>query len=164
MEAKSISLRDEKTILFATFSFMLIPLRSAHTRRPAYTLRLYLLLHQSLETQHCRSYKVPIPWTQGPQGPPQENPRAPPHPHPHPHTQGRGGEGAQGPRGPLGKMGPWGPLGLFRSHSEWQVIPKPVRMERPFRMDGCSEWRAIPCVHSAAKTTNRKPADLFGWI
>ena len=76
----------------------------------------------------------------------------------------RGGEGAQGPRGPLGKIGPWGPLGLFRSHSEWQVIPEPVRMERPFRMDGSSEWKAIPCVHSAAKTPNRMPADLFGWI
>ena len=90
-----------------------------------------------------------------------------------PTNQGNGTQGDQmGPKGgnprapsaPFGGMGPWGPLGLFRSHSEWQVIPKPVRMERPFRMDGSSEWKAIPCVHSAAKTPNRMPADLFGWI
>ena len=41
--------------------------------------------------------------------------------------------------------------GLFRNHSEWYVIPKPVRMERPFRMDGSSEWKAMPCVHIVAK-------------
>ena len=28
---------------------------------------------------------------------------------------------------------------LFRSHFEWKVIPEPVRLERPFRMDGPSE-------------------------
>jgi len=89
--------------------------------------------------------------TPGTPPPPQENPQGPLH-LPTPHPQGRA-EGAQGPRGPLGKMGPWGPLGLFRSHSEWSVIPKPVR--RPFRTDGPSEWKVIPCVHTVAKMPNR---------
>ena len=117
-----------------------IPLRSAHTRRPAYTLRLYLLLHQSLETQHCRSYKVPIPWTQGPQGPPPtpRKPQGPPSPLPTPPPPGEGGKGPKGPGGRWERWAHgalWGyseaiPNGkLFRSQSEWK---------------GRSEWMALP--------------------
>ena len=89
-------------------------------------------------------------------------------------TQGRGGKGAFGA---LWGMGPRGPLGLYRSHSEWNPVStgrylrreghsfrkKAVRMERPFRMDGSSEWKAVPCVHTAAKTPNRMSADLVGF-
>ena len=89
-------------------------------------------------------------------------------------TQGRlrrpGGIGGAG-------AGPWGPVGLYRSHSEWYPVStgrylrreghsfrkKAVRMERPFRMDGSSEWKAVPCVHTAAKTPNRMSADLVGF-
>ena len=132
-----------------TFWQKTIPLRSAHTRRPAYTLRLYLFLHQSLETQHCRPYLIEIPGggardpkgTQGDQMGPKGGARGP----------------QRAPSAPFGGMGPWGPLGLFRSHSEWSVIPKPVR--RPFRTDGPSEWKVIPCVHTVAKMPNR-----FKWI
>ena len=102
----------------------------------------------------------PLGWTQG-------DPREP--------------QGAQGyrraPSAPLGGMGPRGPLGLYRSHSEWNPVStgrylrreghsfrkKAVRMERPFRMDGSSEWKAVPCVHTAAKTPNRMSADLVGF-
>ena len=102
----------------------------------------------------------PLGWTQG-------DPREP--------------QGAQGyrraPSAPLGGMGPRGPLGLYRSHSEWYPVStgrylrreghsfrkKAVRMERPFRMDGSSEWTAVPCVHTAAKTPNRMSADLVGF-
>ena len=144
-----------KIQLYTFWPKMQIHRRSAHTRRPAYTLRLYLLLYPSLETQHCRPYLIEIPGG-GTQGIPREPKGIKWDP--------RGGQGPRAPSAPFGGMGPWGLLGLFRSHSEWQVIPKPVRMERPFRMDGSSEWKAIPCVHSAAKTPNRMPADLFGWI
>ena len=41
----------------------------------------------------------------------------------------RGGQGPRAPSAPSGGMGPWGPLGLFRSHSEWKVIPEPLQME-----------------------------------
>ena len=102
----------------------------------------------------------PLGWTQG-------DPREP--------------QGAQGyrraPSAPLGGMGPRGPLGLYRSHSEWYPVStgrylrregqsfrkKAVRMERPFRMDGSSEWKAVPCVHTAAETPNRMSADLVGF-
>ena len=49
---------------------------------------------------------------------------------------------------------------------DWKVFAsrkKAVRMERPFRMDGPSEWKAVPCVHAAAKTPNRMSADLVGF-
>ena len=102
----------------------------------------------------------PLGWTQG-------DPREP--------------QGAQGyrraPSAPLGGMGPRGPLGLYRSHSEWNPVStgrylrreansfrkKAVRRERPFRMDGSSEWKAVPCVHTAAETPNRMSADLVGF-
>ena len=66
----------EKSILFATLSFMLvlcwnlahfglplatlwvIPLRSAHTRRPAYTLRQNPLRHLTFETPFPRFYRA----------------------------------------------------------------------------------------------------------
>ena len=105
---------------------MLIHLRSAHTRRPAYTLRLASIRHQILEKPLCRFYKVPIPWAQGhPRDPPspQENPPGiPPRP-----GEGEGGKGAKGPGGHWGGRAHgdlWGyseaiPNGkLFRSQSE----------------------------------------------
>ena len=90
-------------------------------------------------------------------------------------------KGTQGRlRRPWGGMGPRGPLGLYRSHSEWNPVStgrylrreghsfrkEAVRMERPFRMDGSSERKAMPCVQIAAKTSNRMSADFngFGWI
>ena len=79
------------------------------------------------------------------------------------------------PSAPLGGDGPTGPVGVipkpFRMEPrfDWKVFTsrkKAVRMERRFRMDGPSEWKAVPCVHTAAKTPNRISADLvgFGWI
>ena len=98
-------------------------LRSAHARRPAYTLRLYLLLHQSLETQHCRPYLIEIPGGGDPRDP-------------------KGTQGDQmGPKGGRRPLGGWAhgalwgyseaiPNGkLFRSQSEWK---------------GRSEWMALP--------------------
>ena len=37
-------------------------------------------------------------------------------------------------------------------------MPKPVRMERPFRTNGSSEWNAILSVHTIVKTPNRMVA------
>ena len=122
---------------FSASKFISIHLRSAHTRRPAYTLRLASIRHQTLETPLSRFYKVPIPWTQGHPGtppPPQENPPGTP--------PGPGeGEGGKGPKGPGGRWKGWAhgalwgyseaiPNGkLFRSQSEWK---------------GRSEWMALP--------------------
>ena len=101
-------------------------LRSAHTRRPAYTLCRSSIRHQTLETPPCRLYKVPIPGTQG-------HPRDPT-PTPTPQgTQGgaKGPGGARGPKGAFGALGGDGPMGPFG------VIPKPLRMESHF------EWKVI---------------------
>ena len=92
----------------------------------------------------------------------------------------RGPKGTPGcprvPKGAFGALGGDGPTG-HRSHSEWNPVStgrylrreghsfrkKAVRMERPFRMDGSSEWKAVPCVHTAAETPNRMSADLVGF-
>ena len=114
-----------------------IHLRSAHTRRPAYTLRLASIRHQTLETPLCRFYKVPIPWTQGHPRDPTPTPRKPPGDPPR--ARGRGG--GQGAKGAGGHWEGWAngalwgyseaiPNGkLFRSQSEWK---------------GHSEWMALP--------------------
>ena len=105
----------------------------------------------------------PLGWTQGDPRGPKGTPGCP--------------RVLKGAFGALGGMGPRGPLGLYRSHSEWNPVStgrylrreghyfrkKAVRMERPFRMDGSSEWKAVPCVHTAAKTPNRMSADLVGF-
>ena len=139
-----------------------IQIRLRACRRPSILSPVKPLRHQTLETPFRRFNKVPIPWG-GPKGT-QGNPRVP-----------KGTEGRL--RRPWGGMGPRGPLGLYRSHSEWNPVStgrylrreghsfrkKAVRMERPFRMDGSSEWKAVPCVHTAAKTPNRMSADLVGF-
>ena len=133
-----------------------IQIRLRACRRPSILSPVKPLRHQTLETPFHRFNKVPIPWC-GPKGT-QGNPRVP-----------------KGTEGRLRR--PWGPLGLYRSHSEWNPVStgrylrreghyfrkKAVRMERPFRMDGSSEWKAVPCVHTAAKTPNRMSADLVGF-
>ena len=139
-----------------------IPISLRACRRPSILSPVKPLRHQTLETPFRRFNKVPIPWG-GPEGT-QGNPRVP-----------KGTEGRL--RRPWGGMGPRGPLGLYRSHSEWNPVStgrylrreghsfrkKAVRMERPFRMDGSSEWKAVPCVHTAAETPNRMSADLVGF-
>ena len=138
-----------------------IQIRLRACRRPSILSPVKPLRHQTLETPFRRFNKVPIPWggPRGPKGTP-GCPRVP-----------------KGAFGALGGMGPRGPLGLYRSHSEWNPVStgrylrreghsfrkKAVRMERPFRMDGSSEWKAVPCVHTAAKTPNRMSADLVGF-
>ena len=139
--------------------------------RPAYTLRLASIRHQTLETPLCHFYKVPIPWTQGHPRDPTPTPRIPPGTPPGP-GEGEGGKGAKGPgdpRDPKGRKGPkgakgtqrrlrrlWGvgPMGPFgvipksfrmESHSEWKVITK----GKPFRMKAVpkgSSQKAAPGV------------------
>ena len=119
-------------------------LRSAHTRRPAYTLRLASIRHQTLAPQLCRFYKVPIPWTQGhPRDPtpPQENPPGTPPPGP---------RGGWGPRalGAVGRDGPMGPLGVipkpFRMVSYSEAIPNGKLFRSQSEWKGRSEWMALP--------------------
>ena len=83
--------KDPRVYFFQASIFLRIHLRSAHTRRPAYTLRLYLLLYPSLETQHCRPYLIEIPGGGDPRDP-------------------KGTHGIEWePRGDQGVLGPKGP-------------------------------------------------------
>ena len=95
-------------------------LRYAHTRRPAYTLRLCLLRHQTLETPFCRSYLSGPPPSRLD---PNENPPTPAsHPTPtRPHLRGAPG---------------WAHGALVR-HSAVHF-----ECDRPFRVDSNSGWKA----------------------
>ena len=100
------------SFLFATFSEERSYLRSAHTRRPAYTFRQNSLRHLTFETPFPRFYRAQK--TGGVNGAcaPFGGRRA----------RCARARGARAARAQLGGMGPWGPLGLFRSHSEWKAI------------------------------------------
>ena len=86
-----------------------IPLRSAHTRRPAYTFRQNSLRHLTFETPFPRFYRAQKTGGMNGACAPFGGRRA----------RCARARGARAARAQLGGMGPWGPLGLFRSHSEW---------------------------------------------
>ena len=95
----------------------------AHSRDPAYYLRLYSLRHLNLETPFCRRRPFVASTGRRALGP-REDPGDP-----------------GGPRGAFGAPGapptppPHPPPPLFRSYSEWMAVP----MRKPFRVDGCSD-------------------------
>ena len=113
-------------------------LRSAHARRPAYTLRQCLLLHQTLETQFCRSY---LPGRG--QGTPGTQVRGPKGTQGHPEGPKKSQGDPRGPKGAFGALGGNGPMGPFGGYSEAISNGKPISNGRSFRLEGHSEWKVI---------------------